>query len=160
MAKADDVILSFELQTPAKIFLNPVAESLNFEQLPIVQAGLDMKFSAAVAMQQTMTDRDAKDLSINQRKCLFEDEAGMKYFTDEPYTISGCLKECKLDRALKFCGCVPPFYRPSNLRNSTFCDIESLKCLKDEKISDVSECPQCELACDFTIFSIEHLHNE
>lgn len=112
---------------------------------------------ALIAMQQTNTNKNALDLSLHQRKCLFEEEVTMKYFADEPYTITGCLKECKLDQAMKICGCLPPFYWPSQLSNATYCDFQSLKCLKDEKVWKVDQCRQCELSCDYTTFSVENL---
>lgn len=137
--------------------MNPVKESLHFEQFSMIKTKLGETSHALVAMQQTNTDRNAFDLSIHQRKCIFEEEVSMKYFKDEPYTITGCLKECKLEQALKICGCIPPFYRPSHLRNATHCDFQSLKCLKDEKVWKVDQCRHCELSCDYTTFSVENL---
>lgn len=139
------------------MYVNPIEESFHFEQRAIASSNLGELVDIVISMQETKTDDNARDLTIHQRKCFFEDEMLLKYFKDEPYTFSGCLKECKLERALQICGCLPPFYRPALLSNVTFCDVQVLKCLKDERIWDVTHCAHCELSCDFKTFSIEKL---
>lgn len=153
----DDANLSFEVSTFSTLYMNPVEEALHFEQAPLTQLKPGEAIRALIAMQQTNTDSSAHDLSIHQRKCIFGREMSLKYFKDDPYSITGCLKECKLEQALRICGCVPPFYRSNDLRNVTHCDIQSLKCLKDEKVWNVRQCRHCELSCDFTTFSVENL---
>lgn len=145
--------LSFNLKTPVKIFHNAADEYLRFDQIPLMKLDSLMDGFALISMQTTKTDRNAKDLSVHQRKCIFSDEVKMKY-SNEPYTFTECMKECKIDRAVEICGCLPPFYVTGN---STPCDYESLKCLKDEKISDIGHCMKCELACDFTVFTVEKI---
>lgn len=156
----DDVNLSFELEAPGNVFLNPVDELLHFEHIPIKHAVVSKFYQAMITMQETKTDKNLEDLSIRQRNCILPNEMKLKYFKNEPYTISGCLKECKLERAMKVCGCVPPFYRSIDMMNATFCDIESLKCLKDEKIWELSKCHHCKLACEFKVFSVEYLKEQ
>lgn len=63
-----------------------------------------------ISLKQTYTTEDAKQLSVTQRKCLFDDEMKLKYF-DHEYTFTACSIECRIRNSLKFCGCVPPFYR-------------------------------------------------
>lgn len=150
------MLLSFLLQVPTKIFINSVDEVLKYEQIPL--AGTNIQFSdfVLVSMQSTKTDKSVRDLSMKQRKCIFANDVQLKY-SKEPYTYSGCLRECKIDRAIEFCGCLPPFYVLSNF---TACGLESLKCLKDERIWDVGKCEHCELACDFTVFSLEKVQKQ
>lgn len=155
----DDLSLSFELKVPAKIYLNPTEESLHFEQVPVSYTELETSIDMTISMQQTKNDRSVEDLSINQRKCVFSDEVELKHFKNEPYTLAGCLRDCKVDLALDFCGCLPPFHPPKH-NNLTFCGVRDLRCLKDQMITDVSKCAHCELSCDFTTFALENIKTE
>jgi acid-sensing ion channel, other len=126
---------------------------LRFEQKPLIQINAAHEARAIISIEQTKTDKSVHDLSVHQRKCIFSNEISLNFFKDEPYTYTGCLKQCKLDQAIDMCGCIPPFYRSKQLANSTFCDLKSLKCLKDEKVFNIAKCDHCELACDFTTIS-------
>ena len=112
-----------------------------------------------ISMQQTKNDRSVEDLSIDQRKCFFNDEVELKHIRNEPYTYPGCLRDCKINLALDFCGCLPPFHIPFN-DSLTLCEIQDLKCLKDERITDLSRCKKCELSCDFITFTVENIITE
>lgn len=50
-------------------------------------------------------------LSPYQRKCVFELESPLKYF--KTYSASLCMISCRMDVALKLCGCIPFFYKTS-----------------------------------------------
>lgn len=147
------MLMSFDFKTSSRVFINSVDEHLSFEQNPLIRTDVGYSNFAWVSMLRTKTDENAKDLSIEQRKCFFSDEIKLKY-SNELYSFSGCMKECKIDQAMEVCGCLPPFYVAGNF---TACDIESLKCLKDERIWDIRSCKHCELSCDFTAFSIDKL---
>lgn len=142
--------------TESKMFIHAVEDSLYFEHIPLTHTQLSTDEEVIFSMQQTKVDPDVKSLSIHQRKCIFSDELKLKYYRDEPYTYSGCMKDCRLHQALKVCGCLPPFHRPPKI-NATKCDIQSLKCLKDERILDTKKCQHCELGCDFTVFTTENI---
>lgn len=60
-------------------------------------------------MKQTYTTEDAKQLSIVQRKCIFPDEVKLDIYRNE-YTFTACMKECRINKCMKFCKCLPPFY--------------------------------------------------
>ncbi|CAG9812960.1 unnamed protein product [Phaedon cochleariae] len=51
---------------------------------------------------------DVKNLPINQRHCLMEDEFELKYLGDR-YSDANCLTECVASNYAQKCGCVP-FY--------------------------------------------------
>lgn len=159
MQDFEDLRLSFELKVPSRIYLNPAEESLHFEQLPAFSTELDYSVVTTISIQQTKNDRSVEDLSINQRKCVFNNEVELKYINNEPYTYSGCLRNCKIALALDLCGCLPPFHQPDN-KNLSLCGIRDLKCLKDERITDNSRCIECELSCDFTTISLERIKAE
>lgn len=156
----DDLRLKFDAKVEAKIFLNSADEALHYEQHPIAVTELQKSFSIIVSMQQTESDDTIQTLSIHQRKCIAKDERKLKYYSDQPYSYSGCMTDCKIDQSLEFCGCLPPFYRSSRLNDSAYCDLKTLKCLKDEKIVNSKRCSSCELSCNFTTFSLESVQKE
>ncbi|CAD0197167.1 unnamed protein product [Chrysodeixis includens] len=55
------------------------------------------------------TSADAARLSINQRGCRFPHENNLKH--NSIYTYTMCRMECRIRLCLKFCHCVPHFYR-------------------------------------------------
>jgi len=64
-----------------------------------------------ISKKNTYTTDDARQLSIGQRKCIFSDEVKLNYFPDA-YTFSSCMKQCRMNKAIKLCKCNPPFYKP------------------------------------------------
>lgn len=62
--------------------------------------------------KETYTTDDAKQLSIQQRKCIFADEVTLDIFNDDFYTYTDCMLECRLKKCIEYCKCSPPFYRP------------------------------------------------
>lgn len=150
----DDQKLTTVLKVPALAYLNSHSESLFYEQKAIGVAKLSESKTIIISMQETRSEKDLRSLWVRQRQCVFGDEKKLKYFKDQEYTYSSCMKECKMDRAMQFCGCLPPFYRPNAMRNLTYCDADSLKCLKDERIWNTTSCNKCYLGCDFTVFSV------
>ncbi|KAK3917347.1 Sodium channel protein Nach [Frankliniella fusca] len=58
--------------------------------------------------RMTYTVEDAKQLSIAQRGCVFWDEIKLK--VDPIYTHASCVRQCRMDKILKQCGCLPFFY--------------------------------------------------
>lgn len=71
----------------------------------------DFSVDLLISMKQIYTTEDAKQLSISQRKCVFPSEIILDYFEAE-YTFTSCMIECRIKNCLKYCDCIPPFYRP------------------------------------------------
>lgn len=94
--------------------------------------------------------------NFSQRKCIFPDEVHLSYYNGDDYTFSGCMKECRIKRSLKFCSCVPPFYSPTGI-TLKHCGTNDFKCLIKYKtnITDIRACGQCELCCLNTVYDIE-----
>lgn len=153
--EADDKKLSFELKVPSKLFMNSVDESLYSEQRPLWSTKLGTTFEVLIGMHRTEASPKVHDLNMNQRKCVLENEVTLKRMKGEPYSYSSCMNDCQIDLTMQVCGCVPPFHRTKSLKNTTICDVERLKCMKANKISDIKRCRHCELPCDFTTFSVE-----
>ncbi|KAJ9579993.1 hypothetical protein L9F63_004376, partial [Diploptera punctata] len=65
-------------------------------------------FHIEITPSMTESSLGVRALSIAQRKCLFPDEANLKYF--RTYTEENCLMECRLDYMEKMCGCHPYFF--------------------------------------------------
>jgi amiloride-sensitive sodium channel len=59
-------------------------------------------------LEQTYTTEDARQLSIKQRKCVFEDE--IKLLTSDTYTYNSCIIQCHMKAMKDLCKCVPFFY--------------------------------------------------
>lgn len=75
-------------------------------------------------MKQTYTTDQARQLTVAQRKCIFDDESKMRY-RKEQYTFTGCMRECRIRASMKYCGCVAPFYI-SDRYSFKYCPVVSL----------------------------------
>lgn len=60
------------------------------------------------------TKKFREDTPISQRGCRFNTESNLTHF--KVYSKLLCLSECRLDAAMKLCGCIPHFY-PNNSTN-------------------------------------------
>ncbi|KAH8237681.1 hypothetical protein KR038_006611 [Drosophila bunnanda] len=134
-----------------------------------------------ISKKNTYTTDDARQLSIGQRKCIFSDEVKLNYFPDA-YTFSSCMKQCRMNKAIKLCKCNPPFYKPiGKVKGKTLmirciaaiyldlcclfsvnvpmCMLKDLDCLNEFKanITNIKDCLQCELSCSKTVFNIDKL---
>lgn len=65
------------------------------------------EITATYKLLQTVNEDSVRDLSLQQRKCLFNDEAveGLP-----SYSVNLCLMKCRVDVAVSLCGCKPFFY--------------------------------------------------
>lgn len=107
-------------------------------------------------MKETYTTNDADQLSITQRKCIFPNEQKMNFHEDdEQYSLSACMKECRMKRAMDLCKCIPPFYIAK--KNYVYCTIQKMTCIYQtaQNITDITKCSHCELSCKNTVYEIE-----
>ncbi|KAL1397062.1 hypothetical protein pipiens_001234 [Culex pipiens pipiens] len=149
--------LTFGPLRKSNILIHSYNELSGWEFRPQVQWDEDFAIELLVTMKQTYTTEDARQLSIGQRKCIFPDEVGLQYHEDE-YTYSGCMRECRLVKSLKRCGCVPPFYALKPESTERQCGPADLPCLVRNFtiITRVGRlCQQCELGCNNTVYEIE-----
>lgn len=84
------------------------------EDLPVIDVSpqhvWDRKIqSINFSPKQTYTTESARQLSIQQRKCVFGDE--IKLLTSDTYTYQSCMIQCRMKLARSLCKCVPFFYR-------------------------------------------------
>ncbi|XP_055611981.1 sodium channel protein Nach-like [Uranotaenia lowii] len=146
--------LSFALNRTADVFVHSYDEISGWDFRPQVQWDLNFAIDFLISMKQTYTTEDARQLTIGQRKCIFPDEVKLKYYQDD-YTFSGCMKECRIRKCLKFCSCIPPFYAPPV--KLPYCNAEKLSCLNRYlvNITAIDDCQHCELGCQNTVYDIE-----
>lgn len=57
----------------------------------------------------TYTVDGARQLSMRQRNCVFFDEVKLRV-SPHYYTFSACVRQCRMDKVVKACGCLPFFY--------------------------------------------------
>ncbi|ALC49816.1 ppk23 [Drosophila busckii] len=116
----------------------------------------DQLVEVRISKKNTYTTDDARQLSIGQRKCIFGDEVKLSYFPDD-YTFSSCMKQCRINKAIKLCKCNPPFYKP--ISNAPMCTVTDFNCLNEHQlnITNIKDCLQCELSCSKTVFNIDKL---
>ncbi|CAH0729111.1 unnamed protein product, partial [Brenthis ino] len=71
------------------------------------------------------TSPEAASLSIAQRRCRFQHENILKHNSIYSYTM--CRMECRVNLCLKYCNCIPYFYR--RIGEEKICDVSGLHCL-------------------------------
>ncbi|KRT86695.1 ion channel, partial [Oryctes borbonicus] len=106
------------------------------------------------SVKQTYTTENARQLSIKQRHCVFEDE--IKLYTDYKYTYTACTRQCRMDNAKRLCNCVPHFYpQTDKYRHCTF---QELSCISGnlKSILSIERC-SCQLGCSNTVYEVEKL---
>lgn len=113
-----------------------------------------------ISMKQTYTTDDAKQLTVKQRKCIFQDEVDLHYYKDDIYSLSVCMIKCRMQKAMRLCKCIPPFYAPfgENLQSkSCKSTLENIACLarNHKNITGISGCSHCELSCFTTVYETE-----
>ncbi|XP_069675742.1 pickpocket protein 19-like [Periplaneta americana] len=103
--------------------------------------------------KQTYTTEGARQLTIKQRKCVYEDE--IRLVTSDIYTYRSCMIQCRMALARKLCKCVPFLYK--KLDGFKYCDLNGMQCLgKNEDKLKAASCP-CELGCSNTVYEVEKL---
>ncbi|XP_052567592.1 sodium channel protein Nach [Culex pipiens pallens] len=147
--------LTFAPLRKSDVFVHSHNEISGWDFRPQVQWDENFAIDFLISMKQTYTTEDARQLSIGQRKCIFPDEVQLRYYQDD-YTFSGCMKECRLKKCLKYCGCIPPFYAPP-VKSLRQCVASELPCLAANvgNITSIGGCQHCELGCHNTVYDIE-----
>lgn len=147
-----------KLKQESEIIVNSYEETVidGFVSKFDVNPSTNSAVSVDINMEETVSGSSIRKLSLIQRECLFNNEKKFKYYQDEKYSYSTCMKECRIDRALDICGCLPPVYQTDYMVNLTKCDFFSLKCLKDRRVIDDLKC-NCLLPCEFTSVHVDHI---
>jgi amiloride-sensitive sodium channel len=150
--------LTFVPMVSSKVYVHSIDEVTGYDARPIFDHDIGYAITLLITMKQTYTTDDARQLSIGQRKCIFPNEKRLKYYKDDVYSFSQCMKQCRLERSNFFCQCIPPFYVPAAATtNYRHCGIEDFGCLAKHvnNITDIKACKHCELCCLNTVYDIE-----
>lgn len=140
----------------SQVYLNSVDEVSGYDFRPTFEWQTGYSIDLLITLKQTYTTDDARQLSVTQRQCIFPDEIKLKYYKDDIYSFSGCMKQCRMENANRLCQCIPPFYKPAS-GNYRQCSIEDFICLLkyNDNITDIKGCRHCELSCLNTVYDIE-----
>lgn len=156
--------MSFVPTVSSKVFVHSTDEVTGYDFRPTFTHDIGHAITLLITMKQTYTTDDARQLSVGQRKCIFPDEKRLKYYKDDVYSFSQCMRLCRMERAFSFCSCIPPFYRPNidglsseKIKNYRHCGIDDFSCLLKfhHNITDIKMCKHCELSCLNTVYDIE-----
>lgn len=148
--------LTFVPTKSAKIFVHSVDEVTGYDFRPTFMFDVGHAIDLLITMKQTYTTDDAKQLTVGQRKCIFPDDIKLKYYKDDVYSFSACMKHCRMKKANKLCKCIPAFYMPAT-ESYRQCGFDDILCLLKyrENITDIRSCRHCELSCLNTVYDIE-----
>ncbi|XP_021941869.1 sodium channel protein Nach-like isoform X2 [Zootermopsis nevadensis] len=90
-----------------------------------------------VSAASTYSTKEVRDLSRQQRQCLFEDEQSLGNSSDSTrpihggYSYSNCLVQCRVEHMDRLCQCAPYFYPTGN--NTRLCGLTDVGCLADHR---------------------------
>lgn len=148
--------ISFVLNHPSKVYLHSVEEISGHDISPQFLWETGNSIDLLISMKQTYTTDDAKQLTVGQRKCLFQGEIDLNYYQNDIYSLSACMIQCRMQKASKLCKCIPPFYAPAT-GTYRHCVLSDFRCLRDNRrnITDIRGCSQCELSCMNTVYESE-----
>ncbi|KAJ8920125.1 hypothetical protein NQ315_011782 [Exocentrus adspersus] len=144
---------SFDGLYPIYILNSDETAGVDVQPQHVWDTSVDM---VAFSVKQTYTTKDTAQLSIKQRRCAFPDEINLKI--DDTYSYSGCTRQCRMDRAMKLCGCVPFFY--PEVGAYKHCSFQKMKCIGDhlKEIKAVQRC-SCYLGCSNTVYEVEKFND-
>lgn len=79
-------------------------------------------------------------------------------FQDTTYSYTSCIRECRMNTAMKLCNCIPFFY-PTMNGEFRHCKINELSCINQnlDKIMSTDKC-SCYLGCSNTVYEIEKMN--
>ncbi|CAG9801971.1 unnamed protein product [Chironomus riparius] len=152
--------LELNLKETSKFYMHSVWEVFGYDNRVQFVWEPETSIDILISMKQTYTTDDAAQLTITQRKCIFPEasEVDIYYYKDEEYSLSSCMKECRMENAIKLCDCIPPFYAPVNPKSGkSQCKIKDFACLSKHasNITNIRRCLKCELSCLNTVYDIE-----
>lgn len=106
-----------------------IHESNTFPGETSISKMLPVNSESLVSVKTTVTicSPQVKALPISDRECVFPEEKGLKYF--KGYKEINCDIECRMDKALEVCDCLPYYY--PNFQNFLICNYTKIECLMD-----------------------------
>jgi amiloride-sensitive sodium channel len=141
-----------------KILIN---ENMLYTSEKTIERMLPHKMETLVEVrpERTISSRAISALPISDRGCVFSDEIKMRFFPN--YNENNCVVECKMEKIIQLCDCLPYFYY--NTENTELCDVKKLQCIiENRKFLKKLKRPEnvtekdcvCPTQCDSTTFQI------
>ncbi|XP_044727811.1 sodium channel protein Nach-like [Chrysoperla carnea] len=96
---------------------------------PII-AAVNTSVTAQIGAHTIKTDKNVQSIPINKRGCSFDGEVKLDY--ESEYSYETCVTECRMDRIIELCHCIPYFYRYSG--ETRFCIYTDVPCLNRYKV--------------------------
>uniref|UniRef100_A0A336MSG0 CSON005221 protein n=1 Tax=Culicoides sonorensis TaxID=179676 RepID=A0A336MSG0_CULSO len=91
--------LKFVPAVLSEVYLHSYQECSGHDFKPNVVWEPNFAVELLISMKQTYTTDQARQLTIAQRKCIFDDERTMKY-RQEQYTFTECMRECRIRNSM------------------------------------------------------------
>lgn len=146
--------IDFVLNHPSQVYLHSTEEVSGYDTRPQFLYEPLTAVDLLISMKQTYTTADAGQLTVGQRKCIFQGEIEVNYYKNDTYSLSVCMKNCRMLNAAKLCKCILPFYKPQT-GNYQQCSLSDMKCLRDNRQNITNGCFKCELSCNNTVYESE-----
>ncbi|KAK7603514.1 hypothetical protein V9T40_003513 [Parthenolecanium corni] len=142
-------------KNPIKVYLHSSSEKIISDDIPHLKWAKRID-TLLFSPKETYTTEDVRQLSIQQRHCVFPDEIPL--MTDAIYSFGACLTECRMRISQRICDCVPIFY--PEIGEYKHCTWSKTSCIIRhlDEIRNAEEC-QCELPCFNTVYEVEKLEN-
>lgn len=152
--------LELSLVETSKFYLHSVTEVFSYDNRIQFVWEPETSTDILLSMKQTYTTEDAEQLTVAQRKCIFPDQSDVQisYYKDEDYSLSSCMKQCRMENAISLCQCIPPFYAPVSMPSGRrSCELKDFGCLSKHasNITNIRRCLRCELSCLNTVYDVE-----
>jgi hypothetical protein len=81
---------------------------------------MDLKYlsqlTASIVSLAIYSTGDVTSLSFSQRKCRFLEESDLHI--SPVYSYNLCRMQCRMEQAMRLCGCIPHFYRTKSRSNA------------------------------------------
>ncbi|KAG5680577.1 hypothetical protein PVAND_010074 [Polypedilum vanderplanki] len=137
--------------TLSRVFVTNFDEVTSGDNLDYVILTHSLILERNIIVDEIRADPKIRNFAPRGRKCKFPDEYNSKYYN--VYTYNFCKMDCRINRALKYCGCVPFFYTVKLQPPIKFCNITGLLCLSNKpEWFDATSC-KCMKLCESIILT-------
>ncbi|XP_055536311.1 sodium channel protein Nach isoform X2 [Wyeomyia smithii] len=102
-----------------------------------------------IFVEQIVASPNLKHLSPARRKCVYRHESSSIF---KIHTPNLCKIDCRIQNALKMCGCIPFFY---SIPNISKCNVEGMLCLYNHKQEWYHSACHCMEQCESTKFTMK-----
>ncbi|PNF35664.1 hypothetical protein B7P43_G17470 [Cryptotermes secundus] len=104
----DVVLRIINMNSGAKVYLHSASE-IPDSSSHFVDLKYRRQLTASIVLLEIYSTEDVRSLSLSQRKCRFLEESDLHI--SPVYSYNLCSMQCRMEQALRLCGCIPHFYR-------------------------------------------------